>query len=69
MAHSACPLRGEREHWCEFRLGRDLLLWSGGRRNDGAERTEEALMLYELAQIIVLSKDLHPYPSASPRLP
>jgi hypothetical protein len=61
MSHATGPQRGERNHRCKFRFRLDgsRLLYSLVGRNDGAERTEETLMLYELAQIIVLSKDLH----------
>ena len=59
MSDATGPQRGERNHRRKFRLDRSRRLRSPGGRNDGAEGTEETLMLYELAQIIVLSKDLH----------
>jgi hypothetical protein len=68
MSDAACPQGGERDDRGQLRLDhRRRLLRRRGSANDGTERTKEPLMLYELAQIIVLSKDLHRYPSAAAR--
>jgi len=68
MSDAASPQGGERDDRRQFRLDRGCrLLRRRGRSHDGTERADEPLMLYELAQIIVLSKDLHRYPSAARR--
>jgi len=59
VSHSPGPQGRERNHLCELGLDGGRRLHCLGRPDDGAERAEETLMLYELAQIIVLSKDLH----------
>ena len=68
MPHLARPQHRERNDGCEFRLGFDR--WARGLgRDDVAKGTQELLMICDPSEILVPSKELHPYLSALPGSP